>query len=226
MSTKLESPKVQSTLELIGMLRPGEHEVVTDVSWDEYETLLEELGEACSVRVSYAQGTLEVMAPLFRHERTKEFILRLVDALTQELGLKLEAAGSTTLKRKDLSRGVEPDTCFYIQNAEAIAARNDLDLRFDPPPDIVFEVDVTSKSHSKIATYAELGVAEFWRYDGESFQVYGLSEGRFVERETSIAFPFLRSSDLQDFVELSTREGQAVAIEYVRRWIRERKITF
>lgn len=226
MSTKLESPKVQSTLELIDSLQPGERGIVAGLSWDEYERLLEELGEGYAVRVSYTQGTLEVMAPLYRHEKTKEFILRLVDVLTQELGLKLEAAGSTTLKREDLLRGAEPDTCFYIQNAGVMAAKDDIDLRFDPPPDIVVEVDVTSKSYSKMETYAQIGVAEFWRYYGKLFRVYGLSGGLFVERETSITFPFLKSSDLQDFVELSTREGQAPALEYIRGWIRSRKTTF
>lgn len=51
MSTRVESSKVQSALDLIGSLARGERRVVTDLCWEEYEQLLHELGEGYGMRV-------------------------------------------------------------------------------------------------------------------------------------------------------------------------------
>jgi len=42
-------------------------------------------------------------------------------------------AGSTTFKRADLARGFEPDECYYLQNAPAVRAKDQVDLSVDPP---------------------------------------------------------------------------------------------
>jgi Uma2 family endonuclease len=223
MSTKVESPNVEATLAFLASYEPGERKVIEGVSWEEYEQLLDELGEGYAVRVAYTEGMLELMAPLYKHEKNKDFLLRLVSLLTRELGLKLESAGSTTLKRKDLARGAEPDTCFYIQHAAQVIGKETIDLQADPPPDIVVEIDVTSKSHSKLTTYARFGVPEFWRYDGKTFQIFGLAEGRYVEQEASVTFPFVTARDFEAFIEQSKTEGQDAALDSFQQWVSERK---
>src|SRR6185369_16623653 len=87
--------------------------ILYDVSWEEYEQLLEELRDR-ALRVSYFRGRLEIMSPSLPHERPKDFLLRLVDALATELDVPLETAGSTTFKDEQLQMGAEPDTCFYV----------------------------------------------------------------------------------------------------------------
>ena len=52
----------------------------------------------------------------------------------------------SSCNRPDLAKGIEPDSCFYIQNAEAgqgVAAPTDL------PPDLAIEVDIANSSDSK-----------------------------------------------------------------------------
>lgn len=76
-----------------------------------------------------------------------------------------------TLEREDLTRAVEPDSCFHIQNESIVRGKN-IDLQTDPPPDLVLESDYTSSSLNKFTIYASLGVSELWRYRSKSIEVY------------------------------------------------------
>src|SRR5262249_26154666 len=55
--------------------------VLEGVTWEEYEQLLEELPESRGFRVTYDSGRLDVVTHSYRHERSKEVILGLVDVL-------------------------------------------------------------------------------------------------------------------------------------------------
>ena len=49
-------------------LSPGSHILINNVSWQEYENLLDEFGEIRHhPRINYYHGTLELMAPLPAH---------------------------------------------------------------------------------------------------------------------------------------------------------------
>jgi Uma2 family endonuclease len=102
-------------VDAIEHLPAGSTLVIPDVSWPDYERLLEELGEGYAPRVWYDEGRLEVVTPSGKHERAKDFILRLVQVIAEDLRIPLETAGSTTYKQKALRKGAEPDTCFYVQ---------------------------------------------------------------------------------------------------------------
>ncbi len=93
---------------------PGTSIVLENVSWDAFEKLLVKLGDTRVARVACDQGTLEIVAPLPRHEYYKEAIGVLIQDLADELDLDYETLGSTTWKRRDLLSGIEPDQCFYF----------------------------------------------------------------------------------------------------------------
>jgi len=193
------------------------------VSWDEYEQILDELAERAGLRVSYNQGRLEIMSPLPEHEEYKGFIHRLVHILSEEMGLKLETRGSATFRRKRDEKGAEPDESFYVQNAEAIIGKREIDLRVDPPPDIVVEIDTTNESSSKFPIYAALGVPEIWRYDGQQAQIYQLIDQTYTEAPSSRSFPGFTAEVLTLFIEQSKTQGQSVALAAFRQWIRMRQ---
>ena len=104
------------------------------------------------------------------------FLGRIIDILAEELEIPYDAGGSTTHKREDLAKGLEPDQCYYIRNEPLIRGRMELDLTHDPPPDLAIEIDISRSSVTRLGIYAALGVPEVWRYDGEALQV------QFVER--------------------------------------------
>ena len=82
----------------------------------------------------FDQGTLELMAPSFDHERLNRLLAELVAAIATGLDLDYEQAGSTTFKREDISRGFEPDPVFYLEHVAAIRGHRRIDLATDPPP--------------------------------------------------------------------------------------------
>lgn len=56
-------------------LAPGSVLTIPDVSWDEFELILQELGAKRAARVAYSQGILEIRVPLPEHEKPKKLIL-------------------------------------------------------------------------------------------------------------------------------------------------------
>lgn len=50
-------------------LAPGSAVTIPNVNWQEFETILQELGEKRTARVAYNRGTLEIMVPLPEHEK-------------------------------------------------------------------------------------------------------------------------------------------------------------
>jgi Uma2 family endonuclease len=196
--------------------------VLHNVSWDTFEALLKDTGENRGSRFAYDCGTLEIMTTLFEHENPKIQFDRLIFSLAEELDTELISAGSTTLKRKILKKGIEPDTCYYIQNEPAIRGKETLNLETDPPPDLAIEIDITSSSVNKFNIYAALGVSELWRYDGGVLQFYQLVENKYIETNISVAFPVISASDMNKFIQQSKTMGEIALLKSFRAWVREK----
>ena len=107
-----------------------------------------------------------------------------------------------------------------MENAERVIGKEELDLEFDPPPDIVVEIDITTRSMKKFSIYAALAVPEVWRYDGQSLRIYELSAGKYVEIPASRFLPGLSGSVLAKHIELSKTQGQTKALNAFIRHIR------
>lgn len=212
------------TLQLRQLTVPPGHRVLFhDVSWREFEAILDELGENRATRLAYSKGTLEIRMPLPKHEKAKILIGDLVKILLEELEIDCEAFGSTTFKRQDMEQGVEPDDCFYIQNHALMIGKDRIDLTVDPPPDLAIEVDVTSKT--QLDAYQSLGVHELWRYDNNKLQIYVLINGKYVESAVSLTFPNLPIIDaIPQFVIQSQRIGRSPSLREFRMWVREQII--
>lgn len=208
-------------LAAIAHLPAGASLRIDDVSWDEYEQVLADLGEGYTVRIFYDRGRMEVMAPASAHEKPKSVIHRLVTALSDELDIDVESLGSTTLKAEMKAKGAEPDDSFYIQNAPLVIGRDDLDLSRDPPPDLVVEINRTSASLNKLAIYADLGVPEIWRIVRRGVEIYCLDEGHYKLSPAGRAFPFLSAQALSEFLAQGLTEGERKAARALRAWVRE-----
>jgi Uma2 family endonuclease len=168
---------------------PGQKILLRDVTWQEFENILEDLGEHRSSRIAYNNGILEIMTPLPEPEGDKEIISDLIKDLLEELDREFYALGSTTFKNQQMAQGIEPDNCFYIENEAKIRGKKQIDLTIDPPPDLALEIDVTSRSNPTI--YQALGVPELWRFTKENLIIYVLNNGEYIESESSPHFPTL-----------------------------------
>ncbi len=199
---------------------PGQRVLLRDVTWQEFETILDELGEHRAARVAYDRGVLEIMAPLPEHEFDKEIIGDLIKVLLEELDTEFLSLGSTTFKNQVMLQGIEPDQCFYIQNESKIRGKKRLDLTQDPPPDLALEIDLTSRTHPSI--YAALKVPELWRFEKGKLQINLLQNGSYVVSEQSKNFPNLPLSEvLPKYLEQSRVAGRNSAIKAFRNWVRE-----
>lgn len=128
---------------------PRQQIILEDISWENFETILAELGERRRLRLAYDNGLLEMMMPSLEHEDDKEIIGDLIKDLLEELDIEFRCLGSATLKRAT-SYGLEPNQCFYIQNETRIRNKKCIDLITDPPPDLAIEVDINSRTHPSI----------------------------------------------------------------------------
>jgi Uma2 family endonuclease len=168
-------------------LSPGSVATIPNVTWEEFEAILQELGEKRRSRIAYSNNTLEIMVPLPEHERPTEVLSDIVKTLLKAKGQRYEPFGSTTFRREG-GAGVEPDACFYIQNYQQMISRRRL-LPDDPPPDLAIETDVTSKT--VIDAYRTIGVPEVWVYESGKLTIYLLQDGKYSSSITSPNFPGL-----------------------------------
>ncbi|MEG4208701.1 Uma2 family endonuclease [Microcoleus sp. S13_B4] len=200
-------------------LAPPEQIVqLSGISWQTYETLLAEIG-ARQIRLRYNRGNLEIRLPSPQHERFKIIMGRFVQTLAEELNVRIEPLGSTTFKRPELS-GAEPDKCFYIQNISAVKGKKRIDLTQDPPPDLVVEIDITSRSENSLQVYADLGVPEVWIYNGLRLGINRLENGEYVEGEISLAFPSLPILEIVRFLEQAETMDYLELVKAFRNWVK------
>ena len=197
--------------------------VLSPVSWQTYENLLNDLGEESQVHLTYNQGQLEIiMSPLLPpHEIYSVLFDRFIDILSDELGMDIRSLGSTTLRRQDLQRGLEPDKSYYIQHEAQVRDKRELDLTQLPPPDLVVEVDMTSPSLHKLPIYLILGVPEVWRYDGETLYIYQRTEDKYVECQVSPAFGLSVGTVIPDLIKNSFEVGERIVLREFRQWVKE-----
>jgi Uma2 family endonuclease len=198
---------------------PGQRVQLQEVNWQEFEAILDELGDKRASRIAYSDGVLEIRMPLPEHEVDKELIGDMVKILLEELDIDNECFGSTTFKRQDLAVGVEPDQCFYIENHRAMRGKRRLDLTIDPPPDLAIEVDVTSKTG--LDAYQALGVPELWRFEEGQLRISQLQAGEYQDVDVSLHFPNIAiAHSISQFVKRSQTEGRSQTLKAFRQWIR------
>jgi Uma2 family endonuclease len=196
----------------------GQSTILHDIDWQQFESILEELGEKRNTRIAYLDGELEIVMPLPHHEKVKVLISYFVQVLLDELAIDFEGFGSTTFKDKAKKAGLEPDECFYIQNNVAMRGIRKLNMEIDPPPDLAIEVDVTSRT--KFDVYRILGVPELWVYD-QVLKIYVLQNDEYVESEFSPTFGDIPVREIiPQFLELSFNEGRSAAMRAFRQWLR------
>ena len=194
--------------------------VLRNVTWETYEQLLKNY-ENCSVpRLTYDQGDLEIMSPSPPDEATSRLLSLLVNIICEERELDVLDFGSTTHKRADLLKGIEPDGCFYIQNVELIRDVDDLDLTVHPPVDLAIEVDLTSPSLAKLPIYAVLGVPEVWQFEEGKVKFLRLKLGSYVRIGESVVLPGISVEAVTRFLNEASTMKRPEWLRAVREWIR------
>lgn len=167
--------------------------VLDGVSWADYQRLLEIRGDRSVPRITYLEGSVEIMSPSRFHENIKSVIGCLVEVWCLEKGIVFTTLGAWTIEDKSVSRGAEADEC-YVFGPAAERTR----------PDLAIEVVWTSGGISKLEVYRKLDVREVWIWEDERLTPYVLRGDRFVEASASEALPGLDLNLLVSFLDRPT----------------------
>lgn len=203
-------------------LTPGSVVAIHNVSWAQFESILDSLGEQRRTRIAYYDGILEIMSPLPAHERPNRIIGYIVTVLLDAGDRPWEDFGSTTFRRQKNMAGLEPDTCFYIDDhADQVReCMMSMDLEVYPPPDLAIEADLTSKT--RLDAYRGIGVCEVWIYAEGKLTIHVLQDGEYVESETSPTFPNRAVTDLiPEWVAQALQTGSSQLLKTLRRQLTE-----
>uniref|UniRef100_A0A832M2Q7 Uma2 family endonuclease n=1 Tax=Oscillatoriales cyanobacterium SpSt-402 TaxID=2282168 RepID=A0A832M2Q7_9CYAN len=167
---------------------PEERFMTSGVSWQQYEALLNRLGDSFWYRVTYLEDELEITAPSRKHELGKDNIGRLLSAYFEETRTRFYGLGSTTFRQEFKQRGAEPDASYCIGTNKEF-------------PDLAIEVVETSGGIDKLEVYKGLGVLEVWFWQRQQFSVYRLRGEQYEAIATSELLPQLDLKLLAAYVE-------------------------
>lgn len=174
-----------------------------EVSWEQYEIMLQIRGDRSSPRLSYCQGHLELMTTSSEHEANKKLIARLLELYAIEKNLELYSCGSVTLRSAFQNKGLEPDESYCLGSRKNI-------------PDLAIEVIITRGGIDKLEIYQGLGVAEVWFWQEKKFTIYHLRQNDYELIENSELLPNLDLNLLATFV---TPASEPQALREFRRAI-------
>jgi Uma2 family endonuclease len=203
-------------------LTPGSAIQINGVTWEDYVLLLEQLGDKRPTRLAYNDGMLEIRMPGQSHEAANRVLSAIALTLAEESGFEFNNLGSMTMNRDFLRKGIEPDSCFYVQNAYA-GQGLDVNIPDNLPPDLAVEVDIAHRSEYKLDLYQAMGVPEIWLYRQEVLTIKVLEGDRYVDVEMSRTFPNVSAIQLNQWVQLRKTGTDLTVVRAVRQCCRARQ---
>jgi len=178
--------------------------VFRGVDWYTYNVLSEANSESQHVHLAYDGKDLEIVVTSNLHENWKELLIKIVNAITSWLEIDCVSCGEATWKTQ--ARGLEADLSYYfdpekIRAAREALARQSMEPADYPRPDLAIEVDLSSPQIDRSSIYAELGVAEVWRYvRGQTLVIEQLqADGSYAPVEAS-RFLRVHAQDILDWL--------------------------
>ncbi len=165
--------------------------IITGVSWKDYEQLLNYLRDSLRYRITYLDGTLEIMSPSRNHEFSKKNIARLLEAYLNQAEIDYWGLGSTTFRKQNQKSGKEPDECYCIGTEKQF-------------PDIAIEVIVSSGGVDNLEVYKRLEIKEIWFWQNDCLTIYYLNpKGEYQQQNKSVILPELDINLLASYVTAS-----------------------
>ncbi|MDJ0687742.1 MAG: Uma2 family endonuclease [Xenococcaceae cyanobacterium MO_188.B32] len=165
--------------------------IITGVSWKDYELLLNYLRDSLRYRITYLDGTLEIMSPSRSHEFSKKNIARLLEAYLNQAEIDYWGYGSTTFRKQNKKSGKEPDECYCIGTEKEF-------------PDLAIEVIVSSGGVDNLEVYKRLGIKEIWFWQNDCLTIYYLNQkGEYQPQNKSVILPELDVNLLASYVTAS-----------------------
>jgi Uma2 family endonuclease len=193
-------------------LSPGSEIILRNQSWQDYEDLLAIRQDKKLPKLYFNAQNQEIrlMSPLPSHTNRIGTLRDLVKSLLRFQQKDWQSFDPITLKQFKQA-GVEPDTCFYIANYQAILGKERIDLSIDPPPDLAIEVDLTSLTN--LEAYKPIAIPELWIYNSGVLKIYLFVDKNYQESSRSLIFAdWDVKSILPKYVEFAWNQGSSLAL--------------
>ncbi len=188
-------------------------------SWDDYETLSQQLGERSIPRLKYRPREIWLISPLPEHGRNASLVADAIKAILDHLGKEYEAFTPITMKLPQRS-GIEPDYCFYIDNWQAASGKKRINWEVEPAPDLVIEIDITS--YTDVNDYLAYKVPEVWLFKSDQVTIYHLQNNSYLVNNFSRYFPDLDILNLiADCFKVAETRNTSTAIRQLRQKLTE-----
>ena len=186
-------------LERTELPKPEEKITLYGVRWEQYDTLVSMfMDQFPGLRMTFLEGTLEIMGTSSEHERLKKMIARLLEMYAVEKRITLNGYGNTTFRKEAKQRGLEPDECYCLGELREV-------------PDIAIEIAITSGGIDKLSVYQGLGVTEVWFWQDNQFILYCLQEEKYHKIDRSEFLPDLDLTLLSQFVNYDNQTEAVIA---------------
>jgi Uma2 family endonuclease len=193
-------------------LASGSEVILTEQTWEDYEQLLRIRQDKSLPKLYFNVHTQEIrlMSPLASHGNRVDTLRDLVKSLLRFQGKDWHCFDPITLKRFQQA-GAEPDTCFYVNNRQAILGKSRIDLEIDPPPDLAIEVDLSSIT--SLDAYRPLAIPELWIYRSGELKIYIFEGEDYQESSQNVLLGEVDVKKLfPKYVEMAWNEGSSVAL--------------
>ena len=219
-TTKTREPRSRH---LLDGFPPDTRVVAHGVTWDDYENLVDQIGDARNCRIAFDGKDIEMMTLGPFHERQKSLVDWFIMIVASELRIRRQPMASTTWKRKKLKRAIESDACYYFDPsklAAVAAALHSDDVDLYPNPDLAVEVDISPPKIDRPGIYAALQVPEFWRVRNRAVSIEQLGpDGTYVPAPRSRFLP-VRPEDVTRWVFNEDSTDLVEWEERLREWVR------
>jgi Uma2 family endonuclease len=183
-------------------------------SWEDYQTLSNQLCDRSIPRLKYRPGEIWLMSPLPEHGRNASLVADIVKAILDHVGKEYDAFTPITMKLPQRS-GIEPDYCFYIDNWLVVSGKKRINWEVDPAPDLVIEIDINS--YTDVNDYLVYKVPEVWLFKSDRVTIYCLQSGRYIVNNRSCYFPDLDILQLiADCLQVPSDRNTSMAIRQLR----------
>ncbi len=139
--------------------------------WAQFKLIQQGCGQSSNVRLSYFNGTIEILMPARSHEIFSHIIGQLLTFFLAYQGISFFALG-TADQEQDGIAAAQPDQSYCIG-------------KLKPIPDLSIEVVFTSGGTSKLQRYKALRVPEVWFWEDGTLTLYHLQENGYDRIEQS-----------------------------------------
>jgi len=171
-------------------------------------------------KLVYLNGNLLLIAPALPHERLREWLSMFIHEVVVGLRLPIRSVGQSMLHQRRKQVTVEPDFSYYLANEAKVRIKPIIDLRVDPPPDLVVEVVHLHAAIMAVKALRRLRVPEIWVCDGNQLQILTRSDnGCYAKSDRSLSFPFLTCSVIFDWVHASENGSDTDWCIALRQWV-------